>query len=134
MIGRVLAWMMCAVMLVACGPFATNDLADTTWQLQTMNGQSTPTGLTVTMDFTADTFGGFGFCNNYGGNYQVRGDTLTLTQTMMTMMACLGENRDQLEQQHMAALAKVVTYQIDGDTLTLFDQQNVSLLQFVRVK
>jgi heat shock protein HslJ len=53
---------------------------------------------------------------------------------MMTMMACLGENRDQLEQQHMAALAKVVTYQIDGDTLTLFDQQNVSLLQFVRVK
>ncbi|MFN5058571.1 MAG: META domain-containing protein [Chloroflexota bacterium] len=134
MIRRLLVWMMCAVMLVGCGQFATNDLVDTKWQLQAMNGQSVPTGLTASMDFTADTFGGLGFCNNYGGNYQVRGNTLTLTQTAMTMMACLGDNRDQLEQQHMAALGKVVTYNIDGDTLTLFDQENVSLLQFVRVK
>jgi heat shock protein HslJ len=120
-------------MLVACGQATTNNLADTHWQLQTMNGQSVPTGMTVSMDFTADTFGGLGFCNNYGGNYQVNGTSLTLTQTAMTMMACLGDNRDQLEQQHIAALGQVVTYHIDGDVLTLFDQANAPLLQFVRV-
>jgi heat shock protein HslJ len=121
------------MMLVACGPFATNDLADTHWQLQVMNGQSVPTSIIVNMDFTADTFGGTGFCNSYGGNYQVSGNTLTLTQTVMTMMACMGDNRDQLEQQHMAALGQVVTYRIEADTLTMFNQVNVPILQFVRV-
>jgi heat shock protein HslJ len=58
---------------------------------------------------------------------------LTLTQTVMTMMACMGDNRDQLEQQHMAALGQVVTYRIEADTLTMFNQVNVPILQFVRV-
>lgn len=129
---RVLVWCIGLLIVTACAS-SSMPLADTAWQLQTMNGQPVPTGLIVNMDFTADTFGGLGFCNNYGGNYQVQGTTLTLTQTMMTMMACIGDNRDQLEQQHVAALGKVVTYHIEEDVLTLFDQANAPLLQFVRV-
>jgi heat shock protein HslJ len=52
----------------------------------------------------------------------------------MTMMACLEDNRNQLEQQHIAALGQVASYQISGDTLTLFDQSNTPLLQFMRIK
>lgn len=133
MIIRWLVWLMVAVMMGACGSLAKNDLADTQWQLQAMNGQPTPTGLLVRMDFTADTFGGAGFCNNYGGNYRLEGNTLILEQTAMTMMACIGDNRDQLEQQHMAALGQVATYRVENDTLTLFDSANQAVLQFVRV-
>lgn len=132
MIHRLLALVMSVVMLAACGPRA-NNLVDTHWQLQTMNGQSVPTNLIVYMDFTQDTFGGLGFCNNYGGNYQVNGSSLSLTQTVMTMMACMEDNRDLLEQQYIAALGDVVIYRIEGDVLTLFDQANAPLLQFVRV-
>jgi heat shock protein HslJ len=132
MMMRVLVWCIGLLIVTACAS-SPAPLTDTAWQLQTMNGQPVPTGLTVNMDFMADTFGGLGFCNNYGGNYQVQGTTLTLTQTSMTMMACMGDNRDQLEQQHIAALGQVVTYRIDGDVLTLFDQTNAPLLQFVRV-
>lgn len=130
---RWVAWLIVAVVMVACGSVGTNDLADTQWQLQSMNGQPVPTALVVRMDFTADTFGGVGFCNNYGGNYRLEASTLILEQTAMTMMACIGDNRDQLEQQHMTALGQVATYRIDSDTLTLFDRGNQVLLQFVRV-
>jgi heat shock protein HslJ len=130
---RWLVWLIVAVVMVGCGSLTTNDLADTQWQLQSMNGQSVPTGLTVRMDFMTDTFGGVGFCNNYGGNYRLEGNRLILEQTAMTMMACIGDNRDQLEQQHMAALGQVATYRIESDTLTLVDRANQSLLQFVRV-
>ena len=130
---RWLVWVIMAATMVACGAVTKNDLADTQWQLQSMNGQPVPTTLTVRMDFTADTFGGVGFCNSYGGNYRREGSTLILEQTAMTMMACIGDNRDQLEQQHMAALGQVATYRIESDMLTLFDGTNQVLLQFVRV-
>jgi heat shock protein HslJ len=118
---------------VACAMPPSEPLADTQWQLQTMNGQPVPQDLMVNMEFTADTFGGVGFCNTYGGNYRLDGDAIIFEQTAMTMMACLGDNRDQLEQQHMAALGQVATYRIESDTLTLADRANQSLLQFVRV-
>lgn len=130
---RWLVWLLIAVVMVGCGSVTAKDLADTQWQLQSMNGQPVPTALTVRMDFTADTFGGVGFCNNYGGNYRREGSTLILEQTAMTMMACIGDNRDQLEQQHMTALGQVATYRVENDTLTLFDGANQPLLQFVRV-
>ena len=130
---RWLVWLIVAVMIVACSSVTKNDVADTQWQLQSMNGQPVPTALTVRMDFTADTFGGVGFCNSYGGNYRLEGSALILEQTAMTMMACIGDNRDQLEQQHMTALGQVATYRIENDTLTLFDRDNQVLLQFVRV-
>lgn len=134
MLARLSVWVMFAVLLVACVQPAKNDLADTQWQLQSMNGQAVPTGIIVSMDFTTDTVGGVGFCNNYGGNYRLEGNTLILEQIVMTMMACLGDNRDQLEQEHMVALGQVATYQIEANMLTLFDSANQPLLQFVRVK
>jgi heat shock protein HslJ len=130
---RVLMVMLCALMMTACGQFTPNDLVDTTWQLQSIHAQPIPAGMVVSMEFTADTFGGVSFCNNYGGSYERTGNTLVFAQTAMTMMACLEDNRSQLEQQHIAALGRVASYQISGDTLTLFDQSNTPLMQFMRI-
>lgn len=132
MIKRLVVMLIILLMSVACSTSPRVSLEGTQWQLQRMNGQPVPTGMNVTMEFTADTFGGTGFCNSYGGNYRLEGNTIVVDQTVMTMMACIGDNRDQLEQTHIAALGVVATYQVDGDTLTLFDATNVARLQFVR--
>lgn len=120
------------LLCVACARTPGVQLTDTRWQLQRMHGQAVPTDLNVTMDFGADTFGGQGFCNSYGGHYQIEGSTIVIDQTVMTMMACIGDNRDQLEQEHIAALEMVSTYQVEDSRLTLFDATNAPLLEFER--
>ncbi len=131
MLRRMLLWMMLLITGVACAMPGGNTLANTQWRLVSMNDQTPPDGIVVNLDFTQDTFGGVGFCNNYGGNYRVSGDTLTMDQTAMTMMACIGDNRDQLEQQYMTALLQVTTYERAENELRLFDGANRVVLRFV---
>ncbi|MBM4412473.1 MAG: META domain-containing protein [Chloroflexi bacterium] len=128
---RMLLWMILLMTVVACAMPGGNTLANTQWQLLSMNDQTPPDGIIVNLAFTQDTFGGVGFCNNYGGNYRVSGDTLTMDQMTMTMMACIGDNRDQLEQQYVTVLQQVTTYARDENELRLLDGANRVVLRFV---
>lgn len=128
---RMLLWMILLMTVVACAMPGGNTLANTQWRLLSMNDQTPPDGIIVNLEFTQDTFGGVGFCNNYGGNYRVSGDTLTMDQMTMTMMACIGDNRDQLEQQYVTVLQQVTTFARDENELRLLDGANRVVLRFV---
>ena len=131
---RLLIWIVLSTIMTGCMGLSRDTLADTRWQLQSINAQDVPAEFIVTMEFTADTFGGQGFCNSYGGNYRLTNDQIVFSQTAMTMMACIGDNRDQREQEYMAALEKVATYRVETDVLTFVDATNQPVLQFVRAK
>lgn len=70
-----------------------------------------------TLTFMADGSVGVQFdCNSGGGSYTVEGSNLTFGPMMTTLMACPGTSQvDTFAQQ----LADVVSYALDGDTLTL---------------
>lgn len=133
MLVRIFFVVIVALIGVACGTSLHATFDNTQWQLHTIDGRALPDALSVTMDFTAETFGGSGFCNQYGGRYRVTGNTIVLTDIASTMMACLDDSRNQLEQQHMVALGRVRTFVMKDQTLTLFDDTQQPILQFVRL-
>jgi heat shock protein HslJ len=71
-------------------------------------------------------------CNNYNRPYETDGNTIKFGETFAnTMMAC----PDQIEAQAAAyqqALGNAATYEIIGDTLTLFDADGTRMVAFVQ--
>lgn len=76
----------------------------------------------VTAEFGADgRVAGSGGCNNYFASYTVDGSNLTISQAGSTMMACEPVEVMQQEADFLAALGTAATWQIDGETLTIFN-------------
>jgi len=71
---------------------------------------------------------GSGGCNRMMGSYTLDGSKLTFSQMAGTMMAC-PEGMD-VERSFHAALGKVATWRIDGETLELFDAGGASVAEF----
>ena len=102
-------------------------LAGTSWQATGINnGKQAVVSNAQTENVTA-VFGddgrvtGSGGCNNYRATFTVADpDGLTFGPVAATKKACQDEVNT-VEQQYFAALEKVATYTIDGDTLTLRD-------------
>ena len=64
---------------------------------------------------------GFGGCNSYTATWTTTPpDGLTISELGQTLMACEGDVQD-TENQYTAALAKVTSYQLEGNQLTLRD-------------
>jgi heat shock protein HslJ len=57
-------------------------------------------------------------CNGFGGDYEVKGDSLTLGPVMSTMMFCEGPVGDQ-EMGTLAVLKDSAKFVLDGDKLTI---------------
>lgn len=60
------------------------------WRVAAINGQATPEVPNYRMAFTDGRVGGQFGCNHFGGDYSLRGDTLTTGAVAMTEMACSG--------------------------------------------
>jgi heat shock protein HslJ len=70
-------------------------------------------------------------CNGYSGDYRTSGaDGLTITSLGQTMKACAADLM-QVEQQYLAALAKVTSYHVGADGLTLRDAGGATLVRYV---
>jgi heat shock protein HslJ len=112
----------------------SQDLAGTTWQLVTVNGQPPSEALDpLTLTFDAEgRMGGNAGCNSFGGAYTVEGSQLKLTELVSTLRACADEAQNQQEAAILAALQAVAQYEIDGDTLTLKDADGAALLVYQR--
>jgi heat shock protein HslJ len=78
-------------------------------------------GSTLTLAFSAERVSGNGGCNTFSGDYSTRGtDAITIGPLASTLRACADPAVDMQEQQYLAALGQVRTYQVTGDRLTLF--------------
>jgi heat shock protein HslJ len=83
---------------------------------------SDATTTTITAEFGKDNaLSGFGGCNTYTSTWTTtEPDGLTIGPVASTLKACEQGVMD-TEQQYFAALAKVATYQVEGNQLTLRD-------------
>ncbi|HEX6661631.1 MAG TPA: META domain-containing protein [Sphingomicrobium sp.] len=60
----------------------------TRWHAVAINGRTTPTTGNYVVRFQRGQIGGQFGCNHFGGDYRIRGDTLTAGAIRTTMMAC----------------------------------------------
>jgi heat shock protein HslJ len=74
---------------------------------------------------------GFSGCNRFSGGYKQNDDRLEFGNLATTRMACADSM--ELESSFLDALNRVRRYSIQGERLTLYDEQNQSILLFEAV-
>ena len=106
-----------------------------TWDLLTYNNGnnamvSVLQGSNISAVFAPDgKLAGVSGCNNYTALYTLRGTTLGISQVKSTKMACDPDVMMQ-ENQYLALLAKVNTYEMKGDQMILYTVLGEKVLQF----
>jgi heat shock protein HslJ len=75
--------------LAACGGTGATALRDTAWELESLTGNDVLPDTTITLEFSGDQVSGSAGCNQYGGSYQARGDSLSVGDVFSTEMGCL---------------------------------------------
>nr|WP_295888943.1 META domain-containing protein [uncultured Devosia sp.] len=89
------------------------DLVGTSWRLTQLDGQPVAPNVGSTLIISADSVGGNGGCNTYGGDLAQTPDGIDISQVFSTMMACDGLDQ---EQAFFAALDATDAYAlVDGD-------------------
>lgn len=96
-------------------------LEDRTWVVQEMNADGTMTasadGVISYAVFEDGTITGSAGCNNYNGNYETDGDSMTIGPLAATRMFC-EDSMDQ-ETAYFILLEQVDSYKISRNDLTL---------------
>lgn len=97
-------------------------LIGTNWKLAALDGAPVDAKVTSTLVISADSIGGNGGCNTYGGNLAATPDGIAITQVFSTMMACDGLAQEQaffaaLEAADNFALVDGNLHLLDGDTV-----------------
>ena len=98
-------------------------LANTTWVL--VQEEQSESSLLESTEITLEFFpgegairGSYGY-NKYAGNYEVDGNSLTISSDLCwTTMACQAEGGMDEEQAYIFTLMKAESYVVEGDTLT----------------
>jgi len=123
-----------ALWLVACGTGA-EDLEDKTWVLESygepdsLNTVLEDSEINITFDSAEGTVNGSAGCNSYFGDYEVKGNKLSLPGPIgSTLMSC-GEEIDEQERQYLGALEVTESFKIEGDKLTINCGQQVLVFE-----
>ena len=94
--------------------------------------QDVVSGTTVTLRLGDDgRAGGSTGCNTYGGNYQVRGDTISFSRIIATRRACLDQNANEQEHRFLAALESANRFRLSSNRLAILSDRTRSVLNFV---
>lgn len=97
----------------------------TPWQLDSMTMQGDAAyvpveGSLITLTFGSDgTMGGSAGCNQYGGRYILDANTLTFTEVVSTLMACVDDAVMAQESMYLNAIYGVTGYTLEDGQLTL---------------
>ena len=129
-----LAVLACSV--AGCGLLggSKDDLAGTTWKIETMGGSPPPVTTIITAEFNDGRISGSSGCNSYGATYTVGDGKLELGETVVTEMACLEEDVMQFEQSFLELLAMVRSYSVSESRLDLMDEGGNVVLSFVQAQ
>jgi heat shock protein HslJ len=111
------------------------DLTDTTWKLESFGpeGQEAPlvADSEVTLTFLEDQkIGGSSGCNQYGGSYELDGQSLTFSEILGTLMACQPDEVMTQEQAYLAALNDVQRFELTASSLRLWTADDGTVLNF----
>lgn len=115
-----------AIILLVAVTSSNDDLDGTTWRMDSLliDGSMTPAieGAPVTVSFDDGTATGFGGCNEYFGEYQLDGNSLTFGDLGSTQAICddeLGTSNQELA--YLSLLGSVDGYRVDDGQLILSD-------------
>ena len=111
-------------------------LAGTEWQLASLGPPGSEAdivaGTTPSIKFGEDgRVGGSTGCNNYGGTYEVRGDTISIGRLVSTRRACLDQNANEQERLFLAALEAANRFRLSSNRLSIFSDRGRTVLNFV---
>ena len=106
------------------------------WKLVSYGSVSSQTpaapNVDTTIEFKSDgKLSGNVGCNGFGGDYKVKGDTITFGPVMSTMMFCEGPVGDQ-EMGTLAVLKESAKFVLDGDNLTITSADGNSVIVLAR--
>jgi heat shock protein HslJ len=121
---------------VSCGLMggSNDDLAGTTWKIETMGGAPPPVTLIITAEFNDGRVSGSSGCNSYGATYTINNGKLEIGDIAVTEMACLEESVMQFEQSFLELLGMVRSYSLSESRLDLMDEAGNAVLSFVSVQ
>lgn len=98
------------------------------WELVSMSGQPVLESNVPTIKFENGNVGGSAGCNSFGGEYEVKGDQLSVGKLMSTLMACAEENVNSQESTYLKLLGEVHSYKIEGSALYLITTDGSELV------
>lgn len=117
----------------------SQDLAGSSWTLIAYNNgkggfASVVLNTEVTAVFEEDTVSGSAGCNSYGGGYTSTDEGgIAFSDLFNTERACLDpEGAMDQETRYLEALGLAATYTIEGETLEMFADDGLRLLQYSR--
>ena len=125
----------CTLAAVACGGDETADLDGTSWVLVRWNdGDLDPGDFTITVDFEDGRIGGVAAVNTYGGPYETGSNgEFSIGPLSSTMHGAMGDE-GRAERFFFDLLESAASYEVVGDTLTLFDEFGDEALVFTTAK
>ena len=125
------------ILLTACA--GANPLGGTTWELVSYGDVGTPIlalpdGAAIISFDTEGTLSGNVGCNQFSGTYSVSGEKLKTGPIMATAMACMDAARMNQESAVLMLLNGNLSFESDGDTLTIFSEDGKSALHLMRAE
>jgi len=108
-----------------------NPLANTSWQLQSMQGAGdVPPDVVITAYFSADgSLSGSGGCNSYTTSYVANGDVITIHAPAGTGALC-GDPIDSFEQTYLGLLPQAANFEINGGQLVIRNNGGDPILRY----
>lgn len=97
-------------------------LAGTSWRLTQLDGEPVAPTVTATLVISADSIGGNGGCNTYGGDIAETPTGIDITEVFSTLMACDGLEQ---EQAFLAALEAADSFTVVAGNLQLLENGTV---------
>lgn len=146
---KLLLWSL-ALLLAACMPIqpsapavvtstapadSEHALVNTQWQLVSFGPSEAETPVAgakpLTLEFRPDgQVVGSGGCNSFGGQYQVQGATLAISQVISTKMACVAQGVAEQESRYFQALEAAGEFTLADNHLTIQSDNGQSVLNF----
>jgi heat shock protein HslJ len=120
MMKKILLGLILVFTFQACSEKMTGEtVKNSKWLLSEWPGQTLPIGKEGSLSFDAENkISGKSFCNGFGGNAVVNGNTIKFEQIFGTMMFC--EEVGQAEKNYLDGLRAINSYKVDGGKLQLF--------------
>ncbi|QYZ80332.1 META domain-containing protein [Methanofollis formosanus] len=92
-------------------------------------------GTEITAVFNEDgQVAGSAGCNRYFASYEVNGTEMTIGPAGSTLMACLNEDVAEQESTFLGLLGTVKSFAIEGDRLSLMDENGTAVLVFAKAE
>lgn len=121
-----------AVSLCLAFPAAAAELAGSEWRPTQIGELAAPDDAGLYVRFEGDgKLAGHGGCNGFFGSYELQGGKIAIGPLGATQMACEQAVMDR-EARFLSALGAVATFERDGTSLTLRDENGTPLVVFVQ--